>query len=61
MIIMDIVELVQKFDAFCFQYQHVDCLCTLIKDLISGKIIARSGQVTDNAEKAVYFNQKIGE
>ena len=35
-------ELLQKLDAFCFNYQHVDCLYTLFKYRFIGKIVAKS-------------------
>ena len=51
-------ELQRKLDTFCFTYQHVDCLYTLFKYRFSGKIIAKSGQMFDNVQQAVGFNQK---
>ena len=51
-------ELLQKLNAFCFNYQHVDCLYTLFKYRVSGKIVLKSGQLFDNLQKAVYFNQQ---
>ena len=56
-LIGEIDELLQKVDAFCFRYQHVHCLCTLSKNWFSGKIVARRGQVSDDVQRAVYFNQ----
>ena len=41
-------ELLQKLDAFCFNYQHVDCLYTLFKYGFSGKTVIKSGQLFDN-------------
>ena len=35
----DIEELLQKLYAFCFTYQHVDCLYTLIQYQFSGKVL----------------------
>ena len=43
-------ELLQKLDAFCFYYQHVDCLHTLFKYRFSGKIVTKSGQLFDNVQ-----------
>ena len=43
---------------FCFTYQHVDCLYTLFKYRFSGKVIAKSGQVFDNVQRAVDFNHR---
>ena len=51
-------ELLKKLDTFCFTYQQVDCLYTLFKNLFSGKMIAKSGKVFDNVQRAVDFNQR---
>ena len=51
-------ELLKKLDLFCFTYQHVDCLYTLFKYQLSGKVIAKSGQVFDKLQRAVDFNQR---
>ena len=51
-------ELLKKLDTFCFTYQHVDCLYTLFKYRFSGKVVAKSGQVFDNVQPAVDFNQR---
>ena len=51
-------ELLQKLDAFCFNYQHVDCLYTLFKYHFNGKIVVKSGQLFDKLQKAVLFNQQ---
>ena len=53
-----IKDLLQKLDAFCFNYQHVDCLYTLFKYRFSGKIDVKSGQIFDNLQRAVDFNQQ---
>ena len=47
-LIGNIKELLQKLDAFCFNYQHVDCLYTLFKYRFIGKVVFKSGQVFDN-------------
>ena len=57
-LIGNIKDLLQKLDAFCFNYQHVDCLYTLFKYHFSGKIVVRSGQLFDNLQTAVHFNQQ---
>ena len=57
-LIGNIKELLQKLDAFCFNYQHVDCLYTLFKYRFSGQIVVKSGQVFDNLQRAVHFNQQ---
>ena len=54
----EIEEMLHKLDTFCFNYQHVDCLYTLFKYRFSGKIIAKSGNVFDNVQRAMYFNQR---
>ena len=51
-------ELLKKLDTFGFTYQHVDCLYTLFKNRFSGKIIAKSGQVFYNVQRAVDFNHR---
>ena len=51
-------DLLQKLDAFCFNYQHVDCLYTLFKYRFSGKIVVKSGQPFDNVERAALFNHQ---
>ena len=50
-------ELLKKLDTFCLTYQHVDCLYTLFKYRFSGKVIAKRGQVFDNVQRTVDFNQ----
>ena len=57
-LISNIKVLLQKLDAFCFNYQHVDCLYTLFKHRFSGKIVVESGQLFDNLQRAVHFNQQ---
>ena len=57
-IIGNIKESLQKLDAFCFNYQHVDCLYTLFKYRFSGKIVVKSGQLFDLLQRVVHFNQQ---
>ena len=57
-ILGNVQELLKKLDTFCFTYQHVDCLYTLFKYRFSGKVIAKSGQVFDNVQRAVDFNHR---
>ena len=57
-IIGNLKDLLQKLDAFCFNYQHVDCLYTLFKYHFSGKHVIKSGQLFDSLQKAVHFNQQ---
>ena len=54
----NIKELLQKLDVFCFNYQHVDCLYTLFKYRFSGKTVLKGGQLFDNLQRAVHFNQQ---
>ena len=58
LLIGNIKELLQKLDAFCFNYQHVDCLYTLLKYRFSDKIVLNSGQLFDNLQKAVHFSEQ---
>ena len=57
-LIGNIRHLLQTLDAFCFNYQHVDCLYTLLKYRFKGKIVIKSGQLFDNLQRAVHFNQQ---
>ena len=49
--------MLQKMDAFCFYYQHVDFLYILFKYRFSGKIV-KSGQLFDNVQTAVHFSHQ---
>ena len=51
-------ELLKNLDTFCFTYQQVDCLYALFKYRFSGKVIAKSGQVFENMQRAVDFNHR---
>ena len=57
-VIGNIKVLLQKLDAFCFNCQHVDSLYTLFKYRFGGKIVVKSGQLFDNLQRAVHFNQQ---
>ena len=57
-LIGNIKELLQKLDAFCFNYQHMDFLYTHFKYRFSVKIVLRSGQLFDKLQRAVHFNQQ---
>ena len=57
-ILGNVQELLKKLDTFCFTYQHVDCLYTLFKYRFKGKVIAESGQVFDNLQRAVDVNHR---
>ena len=51
-------DLLQKLDAFCFNHQHVNCLYTIFKYRFRGKMFVKSGQLFDNWQRAVDFNQR---
>ena len=53
-----ITELLNKLDAFCFNYQDVDCLYTLLTYRFSGKIVVKGGKLFDNDQEAVRFNHQ---
>ena len=57
-LIGNIEELLQKLDAFCFNYQHVDCLYTFFKYRFNDKFVLKSGQLFDFLQRAVHFNQQ---
>ena len=57
-LIGNIKELLQKLNALCFNYQHVDCLYTTFKYRFSGKIVVKSGQLFDKLQRTVHFNQQ---
>ena len=57
-LLANIKDLRQKLDAFCFIYQHVDCLYTLFKYRFNGKIVVKRRQLFDNLQRAVHFNQQ---
>ena len=54
----NIKELQQKLDAFCFNYQHMDCLYTIFKYRFHGKTVVKSGQLSDNLQRAIHSNQQ---
>ena len=54
----NIKDLRQKLDAFCFNYQHVDSVYTIFKYRFGGKIVIKNGQLFDNLQRAVHFNQQ---
>ena len=57
MLLGNVEELPKRLDKFSFTYQHVDCLYTLIKYRFSA-VFAKTGQVFDNVQRAVDFNQR---
>ena len=57
-LIGNVKELLRKLEAFCFNYQHVDCLYTLFKYRCSGKYVVKSGQLFDNLQRADHFNHQ---
>ena len=54
----EIEELLHKLETFSFTYQHVDCLSTLFKYRLSGKVIEKSGNMFDIVQRAISFNQR---
>ena len=58
LLIGNIKELRKKLDAFCFNYQHVDCLYTIFKYRCSGKFVVKRGQLFDNMQRAVFLNHQ---
>ena len=56
-----IKELLQKLNVYCFNYQLVDCLYTLFKYRLSGKIVVKSEQFFDKLQKTFHFNQQTEE
>ena len=58
-LIGNIKELLRKMRAFCFIYQHVDCLHTLFKYRLSGKIVVKNGKIFHNMQRSVHFNYQI--
>ena len=54
----NVQELLKKLDSICLNYQHVECLYTLFKYRLCGKVIAKSGQVFDNVQRAVDYNHR---
>ena len=57
-IIGDVEGLLQKLNAFCFNFRHVDCLHTLFKHRFFGKIVVKSGHIFDNVQRTVHLNQQ---
>ena len=57
-LIGNLEDLRQKLDAFCFNYQHVDCLYKLFKCCFSGKNVIKAGEMFDTLQRAVHFNQQ---
>ena len=54
----NVEELLNKLDTFCFTYHHLHCLYTLFEHRFSGEVIVKSGQVFDNVQRAVDFNNR---
>ena len=54
----NVQELLKKLEIFCFIYHYVHCLYTLFRSRFSGKNIAKSGQVSNNVQRAVDFNHR---
>ena len=54
-------EFLQMMDENFSTYQHVDCLYTLLNYRFRGKTVAKTGQLFDKVQRAVYFGQKAEE
>ena len=54
----NMIELLRKLDAFCFNPQQVDCLYTFLKYHFGGKKDVKRGQLFDNLQRAVHFNHQ---
>ena len=50
----DIKELLQNLDAFCFNYQQMDCLYTLFQYHLSSKSVIKTGQSFDIPEISLF-------
>ena len=57
LLVGDIETLLGKLDSFCFIYQHVDCLYTLFKYRFCGNVIEKNGNLFNDLQRAVLFNQ----
>ena len=57
-LIATIKELLPILDAFCFNYQHVDCLYTPLKYRFIGEIAVKAGQLFDNVQRVFHFNHQ---
>ena len=55
----NIKELLQKLDAFCFNYQYLDYLYTLFRYRFSGKMVVKIRQLFDILQRPVHFNHQI--
>ena len=55
--IVDNVELLQKLDALCLNYQPVDCLDTILKYRYNDQIVVKSGKRFEIVQRTNYFNQ----
>ena len=54
-----IKELLQKLVAFCFNYQHVECLYKFFKYRFNDTKVAQSGQLFDKVQRAVHLNHQV--
>ena len=57
-LIGDLEDLLRKLEAFCSNYQLLDCLYTLFKYRLSGKFVVKSGQFFGIVQRAVPFNHE---
>ena len=54
----DLEELLKKLNAFCFNYQNVDCLYTIFKSRFNGKTVFKGGKRFDIVQRAVHFKHQ---
>ena len=54
----DIKELLQRMLVVCFNYQHLDCLYTLLHFRFCGKSDVKDRQFFDHMQRAGHFNQQ---
>ena len=54
----EIEVLLHKLETFCFTYQHVGCLYTLLKNRFSGQLHAKKRNLLDNVQRAISLNQR---
>ena len=60
-LIGDIDELLQKLNAFCFKYQHMDCLYTLIKHWFSGESLPWEDKCLIRCKEQFTLTKETGE
>ena len=54
----DIKGLLQNLEAFCYNYQQVECLYTLFKYQFICKFVVKIGQLFEYVQRAVHFKHR---